>query len=218
MAREASTKSLAHPTAGSGAAVSAARRAAIFTPPAHGPLLAAALLTALGVQAAATAPETPAASPANELQVAAADTTEPDGSAAPIEANPPDSPALPDGAPRWLDAVREQRRALQERRRAEHQARRRAIDPVGAAHHEALEEEFFRRRQEIRDQMAQDRWWFLNFGPWMLPLPSSPGASPSPPGTMPPDAGSEPGQTPEGPAAPAPQPPEWNNGWYFHGW
>jgi hypothetical protein len=108
-------------------------------------------------------------------------------------------------ASRWLDEVRAQRRALQEQRRAQHEARKRAIDPVGAAEREAREEEFLRRRQEMRELIEADRRLFMNQGPWISPSPPLPATS--------------------GPADPnAPQtrpgyvPPDWDNGWYFHGW
>lgn len=129
---------------------------------------------------------------------------------------PQGSPAPDDMVPRWLEAVRAQRRALQERRRAQHQARRRALDPVGTARQEALEEEFQRRRQEMRDMIAQDRWLFLNFGPWLSPLPTLPGISP-PAGPAAPDRAQDHADDTER-IRPADDPPEWDNGWYFHGW
>jgi hypothetical protein len=129
---------------------------------------------------------------------------------------PQGSPAPDDMVPRWLEAVRAQRRALQERRRAQHQARRRALDPVGTARQEAMEEEFQRRRQEMRDMIAQDRWLFLNFGPWLSPLPTPPGISP-PTGPAAPDSPHDPADETE-PGPSAGDPPEWDNGWYFRGW
>jgi hypothetical protein len=117
---------------------------------------------------------------------------------------PADSPPPPgSGIPRWLDEVRAQRRALQELRRAEHDARRHAIDPLGAAQHDAREEAFLRRRQEIQSMMEQDRRLFLNQGPWLAPWPGPP---------LPSDAAAGPG------APPAPELPDWDNGWYYHGW
>ena len=135
----------------------------------------------------------------------------------PAQSRPQDTPAPQDLAPRWLDAVRAQRRALQERRRAQHQARRRALDPVGTARQEALEQEFQRRRQEMRDMIAQDRWLFLNFGPWLAPLPSPPGAS-LPSATSPPERATEPNSAPDDSQAPVHELPDWDNGWYFRGW
>ncbi len=129
---------------------------------------------------------------------------------------PQDDLAPDDMVPRWLEAVRAQRRALQERRRAQHQARRRALDPMGSARQQAMEEEFRRRRREMRDMIAQDRWLFLNFGPWLSPLPTPPGLS-APTGAAPsqaaPDDGDDAEQT-----APIGEPPEWDNRWYFRGW
>lgn len=129
---------------------------------------------------------------------------------------PQGSPAPDDMVPRWLEAVRAQRRALQERRRAQHQARRRALDPVGTARQEAMEEEFQRRRQEMRDMIAQDRWLFLNFGPWLSPLRTPPGMSP-PRGLAAPDRPPDPADDTERSPS-ADDPPEWDNGWYFRGW
>jgi len=180
----------------------------------------AAVLLALSGAGVSAAPLPPAPGPDAGAQPTAAATEAPKPEA---PDTPPDPPAekpidAPDGAPRWLDAVRAQRHALRDLRRAEHKARRRALDPVGAARQEALEEEFFHRRREIHDQMAEDRRWFLNFGPWMAPLPSPPGALPSASRATSPDPGREPPQAPEAQPGPGRQPPEWNNGWYFHGW
>jgi hypothetical protein len=128
-----------------------------------------------------------------------------------------DTPMPHDGAPRWLDAVRAQRRALQERRRAQHQARRRAIDPVGTARQEALEQEFLRRRREMRDLIAQERWLFLNFGPWLTPLPSPPAGTSQPPADGPAEPQAK-SARPETKPTPASKLPDWDNGWYFRGW
>jgi len=115
--------------------------------------------------------------------------------------------------PRWLEEVRAQRQALQDQRRAQHDARRRAIDPVGAAQQEAREAEFLRRRQELRDNIEQDRRLFLNRG-----LGSNGGglsAWPERPLGAPPigDSVARPVYVP-----PARVPPDWDNGWYFRGW
>lgn len=185
--------------------------------------LAALLLAMLGAPVAAgPSPDASSLDRAAGTGGSGDETAGPSAQGLPAEAAMTEPPAPPDGAPRWLDAVRAQRQALQDLRRAEHHARRRAFDPVGAARHEAMEEEFFRRRQEMRDQMAEDRWWFLNFGPWMAPLPSPPGALSSPRQATPPDSGMEHHQASEAVRAQAPpqhpDPPEWDNGWYFHGW
>ncbi|NBC13414.1 MAG: hypothetical protein GVY09_08730 [Gammaproteobacteria bacterium] len=166
------------------------------------------------------------------LLSAAAATAQPAGSAADAYAQAPPataaragsdsqpapqgSPAPDDMVPRWLEAVRAQRRALQERRRAQHQARRRALDPVGTARQEAMEEKFQRRRQERRDMIAQERWLFLNFGPWLSPLSTPPGVAPPAgpaPFEPPPDFVDDAERVPS-----ADDPPEWDNGWYFRGW
>jgi hypothetical protein len=115
------------------------------------------------------------------------------------------APAAAGRVPRWLEEVRAQRQALQEQRRAQHEARRRAIDPVGAAQQEAREDAFLRRRQERRDMIDQDRRSFLNQGPWATPWPSPPEGV----------AAGEPGDRP---ATPSDGLPDWDNGWYFRGW
>jgi hypothetical protein len=132
--------------------------------------------------------------------------------------------AAQDPYPRWLDAVRAQRRALQEHRRVEHQARRRAMDPVGSARHEALEQTLERRRQELRDlrdrreMMAEERRLFMNMGPWVTPWPPPPGSAQPAPAPVMPDA--KPAAPPDWPqqSPPATELPEWDNGWYFRGW
>lgn len=132
--------------------------------------------------------------------------------------SPADAPVPHEGAPRWLEAVREQRRALQERRRAQHQARRRAIDPVRTARQEAMEQDFLRRRQEMRDLMAEERRMFLNLGPWLTPWPPPPGGAPPTRDAPSPEpeaaAGAPPSESPRS----AYELPEWDNGWYFRGW
>lgn len=191
------------------------------------PLAAAASLTcALLLASAAAAPQ--GAAPAGAAQAPAAPAAATEGSAEdptpPMQPHRQGEPAPHDVVPRWLEAVRAQRRALQERRRAQHQARRRALDPMGTARQEALEQELQRRRREMRDMIAQDRWLFLNFGPWLAPMPSPPvgnapaGGPTDPPGEPPADPT---GQTQEH-TEPVPRQmdelPEWDNGWYFRGW
>lgn len=168
-----------------------------------------ALIAAQVVAAPAVSAQTP--DPATNADQAAA--TEPPPQAAPAEPQ-----ALPEGTPRWLDAVRAQRRAQQDRRRAEHSARRRALDPLGAARQEARKQEFLRRRREVQDQMAENRRWFRNFGPWMAPLPSPPGTLQAVPGASTADTEAPPeSASPSTPSTGQP-PSEWNNGWYFNGW
>jgi hypothetical protein len=147
----------------------------------------------------------------------ATDVGETAASARPSAAIPDDAPLPHDGAPRWLEAVRAQRRALQESRRAQHQARRRAIDPVGTARQEAMEQEFQRRRQELRDLMAHERRLFLNLGPWLTPWPP-PGSAPPTPGTPSPETPAAPGDATSASPRSAYELPDWDNGWYFRGW
>lgn len=95
-------------------------------------------------------------------------------------------PGLP-----WFDEVRDQRRALAELRRARRDAEQ-----------DARLDEFLRRRQERREQIEQERWLFMNYGPWFEPLappPASPAKQASPKMAEPP-------------------PPGWDNRWYFNGW
>jgi hypothetical protein len=127
---------------------------------------------------------------------------------------PHDRPRPNDMVPRWLEAVRAQRRALQEHRRAQHQARRRAIDPVGTARQEAFEQEVSRRRQEMREMIAEERWLFLNFGPWATPWPVAPELTPGRVGS-PPQPRIDPDQEPQ---VTSDVLPDWDNGWYFRGW
>ena len=112
-------------------------------------------------------------------------------------------------ASRWLDEVRAQRRSLQEERRAEYDARRRAMNPVGAAQQEAREAEFLRRRQQRREMIEQDRRLLLNRGlsdqdGWLSASPVLLSPPPMEPGDEMP--------------APNSVPPDWDNGWYFRGW
>jgi len=131
--------------------------------------------------------------------------------------------------PRWLEEVRAQRRALQRQRRAQHEARQRAIDPIGAAQREAREQEFYRHRQEMMQQMEQDRRLFLNFGPWASPLVGLPPTQPAQPAQQPPQqpqpksAATQSGAPPPGDVDSAQDTygyelPDWDNGWYFRGW
>jgi hypothetical protein len=203
------------------------------------------LLTALSGPLAAAQPDTDAepetAAPATSLPPADSSPAPPPSAAPAIAPAAPDGeqpqgtakPSAPadnttedqDRSPRWIDAVRAQRRAMQQRRRAEHEARRRAIDPVGTARQEARDQEFQRRRQEMRERIAEDRKLFLNSGPWRTPLPKppefAPNTWPEPPGLSPvpnkdhgrpdfPDAGSQ--------APLRGDPAEWDNGWYYRGW
>ncbi|AUB83332.1 hypothetical protein THSYN_21905 [Candidatus Thiodictyon syntrophicum] len=130
-------------------------------------------------------------------------------------ADPPAPPTAAPSAPRdtpptdsaasdtpWLAEVRAQRQAAEARHqanRAAFAARRRALDPWGAAQHEAREEAFERRREARRGQREQARG----------PLPA-PGTPPGTPDTSTARANPDPGRgTP---------PQDWNNLWYFRGY
>lgn len=112
----------------------------------------------------------------------------------------PADPAAPDTP--WLAEVRAQRQAAEARHqanRAAFAARRRALDPWGAAQHEAREEAFERRREARREQLEQALGQF--------PVPGTP---PDTPDTSAARANPDPGRgTP---------PQDWNNLWYFRGY
>ena len=109
--------------------------------------------------------------------------------------------------PQWLDEVRAQRQAWEARRDATRKAmdaRRRWIDPWGAAQHEAREREGEQRRQANRDRIEQERQHFRAQRPPLAPFPEvSP--QPSPPPWEP-------------PAPRLPEPPGWDNRWYYEGY
>ena len=119
---------------------------------------------------------------------------------------PPRLAPDPDPMNRWLDEVRAQRQAWQERRRVTKEAidaRRRWIDPWGAAQHQAREKETQRRREAFHDQIARERQAFREQGPWFVPP--------------------VPGEEPEAQANtldfPAYPPlPGWDNRWYYRGY
>ncbi|MGB5831837.1 MAG: hypothetical protein WBG92_07590 [Thiohalocapsa sp.] len=117
---------------------------------------------------------------------------------------------LTSGAPRWLEEVRAQRRALQQQRRAQHEARRRAVDPLGAAQKKAREEAFMRRRNEMRDMLGSDRRVLMNQSPWTPESLRAPRLDSS--------AAPSPGDIGDGAPARVYAPPKWDNGWYFRGW
>ncbi|WP_295579880.1 hypothetical protein [uncultured Lamprocystis sp.] len=138
----------------------------------------------------------------------------------------------------WLDEVRTQRQAAEARRQANREsfeARRRAKNPWGAAHHEAWEENVQRRREARKQRLEQDRDYFRGMGPtladpWAEPWNDVPpnaadtaplgdpfraadlnrGGLPLVPGTA--DLDAPPPRT----RSYAPQ--DWNNLWYFRGY
>ncbi len=126
----------------------------------------------------------------------------------------------------WLDEVRAQRRAREERRRAAKEAmdaRRRWIDPWGAAQQEAREQEVQRRRGAFLEQIERDREAFRNQVPWAPAPQQSPWLNEmltrEPELTAPGEAETA-GAT--GPAVPPPStpyaPPGWDNLWYYRGY
>jgi hypothetical protein len=126
----------------------------------------------------------------------------------------------------WLDEVRAQRQAWEERRQAAKEAldaRRRWIDPWGAAQKEARDKETQRRRDAFREQIERDRELFRNRSPWAAQ--SGPWQE-APPGTenLAPDAGA-PAESPiapppeeDVPGSPYPPLPGWDNRWYYRGY
>ena len=120
----------------------------------------------------------------------------------------PENSSIPSGArmPQWLDEVRAQRQAWETRRDATRQAmdaRRRWVDPWGAAQHEAREREVEQRRQANRDRIELERQFFRSQRPPLGPYPEVP-PPPSPTAWEP-------------PAPPLPEPAGWDNRWYYQG-
>jgi hypothetical protein len=125
----------------------------------------------------------------------------------------------------WLDEVRAQRQAWEERRRAAKEvinARRREIDPWGAAKQEAWEEENQRRREAFLQRIEREREVFRSQAPW--------GTAQTPWQDKPPDQDSRPEAMPQGhetvqdptskrdPYSPYPMLPGWDNRWYYRGY
>jgi hypothetical protein len=113
--------------------------------------------------------------------------------------------------------VRTQRRAWEERRRAAKDAadaRRRRIDPWGAAQQDAREQETKRRRDAFRETIEREREAFRNSGPWaMQPAPRQ-DSPPQPPTANDPTT---PGAQNAAPPEPYPPLPGWDNRWYYRG-
>lgn len=142
--------------------------------------------------------------------------------AAPPNAFPPSGtlPAKPQQPHEWLGEVREQRRAWEERRQAAKEAmdaRRRWIDPWGAAQQEARQQEAERRREAFREKIEREREMFRSQAPWGTihgrrfeePIGRGQGA------VAPPAGGAE-GASPE--QSGTPSPPGWDNRWYYRGY
>ena len=139
----------------------------------------------------------------------------------PVGAMPP----IPESVPQWLDEVRAQRQAREERRRAAKEAlgaRRRWIDPRGAAQQEAWERETKRRRDAFMEKVERDREAFRNHAPWgPAPTPWRNEAPDHDPDTAlhspsNPDTAEASGQTltREEPYSL----PGWDNRWYYRGY
>lgn len=106
--------------------------------------------------------------------------------------------------PQWLDEVRAQRQAWETRRDATRQAmdaRRRWVDPWGAAQHEAREREVEQRRQANRERIELERQLFRSQRPALGPYPE----------VLAPPIAWEPQ------APPLPEPAGWDNRWYYQG-
>jgi hypothetical protein len=129
----------------------------------------------------------------------------------------------PEPVHRWLDEVRAQRQAREERRRAAKEAmeaRRRWIDPWGAAQQEAREQELQRRRDALKEKIEREREAFRSQVPWgpqQNPWQDE-ATGPGPDFPAVPDADTA--GPPEQPLAP-PTPyalPGWDNHWYYRGY
>ena len=147
-------------------------------------------------------------------------------SVAPQEPPPPPSVPAPIAEPepfrQWLDEVRAQRHAREARRRADKEARnarRRWIDPWGAALQEAREQESLRRRQELIEHVERDREEFRKRVPWRFrPNPWQERADRSPAETPPPEDAEAASAIPPGePHASSYPLPGWDNLWYYRG-
>ena len=141
------------------------------------------------------------------------------------QAQPISGALPPEGEPvsPWLDEVRAQRRAREERRRATKEAidaRRRWIDPWGAAQHEAREQEVQRRRDAFLEKIEREREAFRNQAPWTPPQTPWPEEIAAPALETPAPVEAETAGSPE-PSVQQPPPyaPHgWNNHWYYRGY
>lgn len=148
-----------------------------------------------------------------------------DMTSSPTATSNPGIPAQPEPMNQWLDEVRAQRQTREERRRIAKEtidARRRWIDPWGAAQQEAREKENQRRREAFRNQIDQDRDAFRNHVPWYSP--QAPWTEPPPSNDLPrqpappgPDNRDTTTGTPD-PLFPYPPLPGWDNRWYYRGY
>ena len=136
------------------------------------------------------------------------------------------APSEPEGVQQWLDEVRAQRRVREERRRAAKEARdarRRLLDPWGAAQQEAREKQQQLRRDAFMEEIDRKREAFRNRAPWgprpapwqEMPKDSSPGEPAEEIESTIGAPGVE-GQAPTAP--PYPPLPGWDNRWYYRGY
>lgn len=132
------------------------------------------------------------------------------------------SPIEPEPVHRWLDEVRAQRQAREERHRSAKEAmdaRRRWIDPWGAAQMEAREQEVQRRRDAFLEQIDREREAFRSQVPW-IPLSPWPDEITGPGPELPRTSEAGTAGPPDQPVAP-PSPyalPGWDNHWYYRGY
>lgn len=132
-------------------------------------------------------------------------------------------PGEPEAVHRWLDEVRAQRQAREERRHAAKEAmdaRRRWIDPWGAAQVEAREQELERSRNAFLQQIERDREAFRNQIPWVPPNDPWQEEVAGPVPEFPAAAEADAAGHPE-PPPPPPSPftlPGWDNHWYYRGY
>jgi hypothetical protein len=98
-------------------------------------------------------------------------------------------------------------------------ARRRWIDPWGAAQKEAREMESQRRREAFREQIERDRQAFRNQIPWLFELDPWREDNSQPPAQLPPSLGTDsPGVAEQAAPSSSPYPlPGWDNRWYYRG-
>lgn len=150
-----------------------------------------------------------------------------DPATSPVDAPPAMTlPSEPEQMMQLLDEVRAQRQAWEQRRRVAKEAmdaRRRWIDPWGAAQQETRDKETQLRRDTFREQVEREREAFLGRAPWGAPRPpwqdAPPGGTPAQQGIA---APTQDGRAVAGddmsPTPPYPHPPGWDNRWYYRGY
>ena len=166
---------------------------------------ATALYAGLLVVCPIAAPDSPTAAQESPLALPT------DGTASPTEP-----------VSQWLDEVRAQRQIREERRRAAKEAmdaRRRWIDPWGAAQQDARKQETQRRRDAFFEHIERDRNAFRNQTPWGFQQGPWINESPSPSSDSPQTPAQDPfaGSGPENPQVSTYPLPGWDNRWYYRG-